>query len=316
MDQNDACGTPWGYESDFVGNCELSRTVESWQCRVSEYSVCNGFSSCLIDECRCEQDAFNCADGVGCIAMENLCNGFKDCNDGSDECMCENTVICYIDEVKFCVPEELYCKGRLLTYSKCKSRAGEANCAGIKADDHFVGQNSPMLELVNNYFLKMWDQTENLTWEEKDAYIYNNKIFLQFCVTNCDSGYEHFCAPIDIKMPGATYFDCGDQRFYVKMICDGNLDCDNGADERGCPGRYYCTDIQVTLFLAVWKNPNLLTGIPLGISVANKIPVAVGIPVTNRILVATRTTFETLLRTCVSSRPLIGFDWAQVENTL
>ena len=243
MDQNDACGTHDTYNEE---TCDTARTVESWNCRLSEYSVCNGFSSCLIDECRCEQDAFKCADGVGCIAMDNLCNGFKDCNDGSDECMCENTVTCYIDEVKFCVPEELYCKGRLLTYSKCRSTTDhKVTCSEIN-----VNETSPMEECVENYFSKMWNQIDdNLSWEMVKASIFNNKVFRKFCVKNCDSGYRHFCRSLDIKMPGGPVFVCGYRDIDLLKICDGNLDCSNGTDETDCPGRYQCTNTaKVRLF--------------------------------------------------------------------
>ena len=242
MDQNDACGTHGTYNEE---TCDTARTVESWHCRVSEFSVCNGFSSCLIDECRCEQEAFKCADGVGCIAMDNLCNGFKDCNDGSDECMCENTVTCYIDEVKFCVPEELYCKGRLLTYSKCRSTTDyEVTCSEINVDE-----TSPMEECVENYFIKMWNQIDdNMPWEKVEATVFNNQTFLKFCVKNCDSSYRHFCRSLDIKMPGGHVFACGNQGIDLLKICDGNLDCSNGTDETDCPGRYQCTNTEVRLF--------------------------------------------------------------------
>ena len=253
MDHNDACGIL--VEQDLAGpNCDIaSKRDLDWQCRVSEYEVCDGFSSCLTDECGCGKDVFICADGVGCIAKDNLCNGFKDCKDGSDECMCDNTVTCYIDEIMFCVPKDMYCKDRLRTYSKCKSRAGEVNCGGIKADIQFVPQNSPMKECINRYFIKMWDLTDDLLYEEVDSIVFNNQTFLNFCLKSCGSGYAHFCPSIDVTMAGGETFSCGNQEqwFDMNQICDGNLDCDNGADEIDCPGRYYCTDIQVWLLLGI-----------------------------------------------------------------
>ena len=244
MDQNDACGI---IHHGFAGpNCDISRIRDfDWQCRVPKHEVCNGISNCLIDECGCGEDVFICADGVGCIAKDNLCNGFKDCKDGSDECMCENTVTCYIDEIKFCVPKALYCKGRLLTYSKCKSRAGEVNCGGIKADIKWVLQTSPMMECIATYFQKMWNLTKDLSLEGRFKKVYNNEMFLNFCLFSCGSSYTQFCPSIGIIMPGRSTYNCGDKWLHVNKICDGNLDCDNGADEKDCPGRYYCTDIQV-----------------------------------------------------------------------
>ena len=250
MDHNDACGIL--VEVDFAGpNCDISRVRDlDWQCRVSELDLCNGFSICLTDECGCGEDVFVCADGVGCIAKKNLCNGFKDCIDGSDECMCENTVTCYIDEIKFCVPKDLYCKYRLLTYDKCKSRAGEVNCGGIKADIEFVPQNSQMKKCTDSYFEKMWILTKDLLYEEIYNKVFNNQTFINFCLKSCESGFTNFCRSIDVTMPGGEAFRCGDQKQWCDLnrICDGNFDCDNKADEKDCPGRYYCTDIQVWLF--------------------------------------------------------------------
>ena len=247
MDQNDACGTL--YPKPFAGPyCDIScMRGPDWQCRVTSREICDGFSSCLTDECGCGEDVFSCADGVGCIAKDNLCNGFKDCKDGSDECMCENTVTCYIDEIKFCVPKELYCKGRLQTYMKCNPRAGEVNCGAFKADFMSELQNSPMFECIDNFYVKMRDQSEAEGLPVEKAHGFDvNKEFEKFCTINCDSGYKHFCPLIDMKtLPGIQSIACDDQRFHVRLICDGNFDCDNGADEKDCPGRYYCTEKQV-----------------------------------------------------------------------
>ena len=28
--------------------------------------------------------------------------------------------------------------------------------------------------------------------------------------------------------------------YFIFQVCDGKIDCDNAADEKGCPGRYFC----------------------------------------------------------------------------
>ena len=33
----------------------------------------------------CEQYEQKCDDGIKCILVENVCNGYNDCSDGSDE---------------------------------------------------------------------------------------------------------------------------------------------------------------------------------------------------------------------------------------
>ena len=41
------------------------------------------------DEKNCDEDSLNrrfeCADGTGCVTIDKLCNGVKDCEDNSDE---------------------------------------------------------------------------------------------------------------------------------------------------------------------------------------------------------------------------------------
>ena len=118
-DSNDLCGS-----SDLLGArlfCGQGEYADTqWKCWIKKQDKCDAYSQCLTDECNCGTDVFKCADGVGCIARANLCDGYTDCLDGSDECMCGDILECYIDQKKQCVPKELYCKGKHLTYSSCK----------------------------------------------------------------------------------------------------------------------------------------------------------------------------------------------------
>ena len=202
VDLNSICGST--YTGSFTGKCGLAleEIDSSWQCRIRDIEVCDGFSNCLTDECDCGDDVFKCADGVGCITRKNLCNGFKDCGDGSDECMCEGVVTCYVEELKYCVPKDMYCQGKLLQYRECKA-CPKVDCAGIVPDQFFFGENNlnPYVLCLREYNLAMrgLNRTEGM--------IYNNQQFLTWCSKNC-GGYIHFCGSIEMEFSGPTFFLC------------------------------------------------------------------------------------------------------------
>jgi hypothetical protein len=50
--------------------------------------------------------------------------------------------------------------------------------------------------------------------------------------------------PLHLEFPSLEiFFDCNDNKFISKdLICDGKLDCQNGADEESCEPRESSTD--------------------------------------------------------------------------
>ena len=63
-------------------------------CAIPEDMKCDGFSTCLNDECGCERDRFKCADGMGCVTIQQLCDSRPDCLDLSDEIPCQDFQNC------------------------------------------------------------------------------------------------------------------------------------------------------------------------------------------------------------------------------
>ena len=130
---------------EFTGSCPVTGSVG--ECVVQQREICDGKSECLTDECGCTDIVTNrstgnmshdvhrqitarrtgvfwCADGSGCIAFANLCDGHRHCVDGSDECMCGDIVMCCPthsegagvvmcnNNNQYCVPRQHYCSKR------------------------------------------------------------------------------------------------------------------------------------------------------------------------------------------------------------
>ena len=201
VDLNNLCGST--YLASYTGKCGVALD-EPWHCRIRDIQVCNGYSNCLTDECNCGEDVFKCADGVGCITSKNLCNGFKDCRDGSDECMCEGVVTCYVGELnKFCVPKEKYCQGRLLQYSECKACPLNVDCTGIVPDRFFSGENNK-----SPFQLCRYDYNRAVNNGDLESSFSDNGQFQRWCNENCAPGFRHFCGSVEMSLPTPTFFVC------------------------------------------------------------------------------------------------------------
>ena len=161
--------------------CKLVNvTTINWQCSVPQSFLCNGVSECLTDECGCKGDAFRCVDGLGCIAMKNLCDGDKDCKDGSDECMCDNVVTCHNGLEKFCVPKDKYHSSGDLYL----------NCAGTEELNlNETGTLSTLNQLENciDYLFDTMDPVTMMTT------LVLTEDLITWCHSNCNSSCQHYC---------------------------------------------------------------------------------------------------------------------------
>ena len=220
-----------------------------WSCRLSNSSsLCNGVSECLTDECGChdsEIDVFYCADGSGCIAWSGLCDDVQDCMDGSDECFCYGHVVIPASEInsKICMSEYHFCSvDAYLLLGNMSEAMKKRHCHSVTS----IGTDPPI-------------QIHPIESCLRDAFLGFHAIFSsspmsriqEYCRDNCshisefDKEWAKFCKHVDTGYSVDYHFVCDEdyvEFYHISILCDGQVDCSNHADEIGCPlsGRFYC----------------------------------------------------------------------------
>ena len=217
-----------------------------WFCKINDNQYCDRVSNCLTDECGCtnsNMDIFFCPNRIGCVTFPQLCDGKNDCLDGADECLCEGfvEVQCPIlSSSSICLSQRVYCETikdaiSELNYS-CTFRNNESvDCSSIL--DNII---YPINRCLNATIIHLIDN--------------NNGDISSYCKTNCsdtpdfaDGKWDKFCDRIVLTYMGMfiqAEFICALENYEtcpLSKLCDGELDCSNGADEAECPGRFYCS---------------------------------------------------------------------------
>ena len=200
------------------------------QCLIAKGEVCDGFSACLNDECHCSEgkDAFNCGDKSGCISLDQVCDGLKDCTDGSDECVCKDYVNCV----------EGFGKGVCMNSDK---RICPESESGKPQDDQlkqcFPFHNNAKLSSMCNKNYKNYTSA------------------LNECIQRCPD-FKHHCHRVDWSTLCSSLLRTQRYSCYKRTtdeggleeniigldaVCNGVPNCLNGADEEDCFNRFYCS---------------------------------------------------------------------------
>ena len=215
-----------GYKLCYYGNFNVSGLPRSG-CVLSESQVCNNYSSCLTDECNCGPETFLCADGDGCISLQQVCDGRANCKDYSDECVCQDFLTCK----------------KLLSFNQ-----SQAQCY-VQPD--CLKTNYAAEKLYED--LKAWQDEYGDDMGTGPISLDPTKI--EQCIMDRTSISSH-CKRINLhhELGGTNYptYKCGNQSNSNirsvsrndgrrKMVfCDGIQHCENGIDEQNCPDTFYC----------------------------------------------------------------------------
>ena len=228
-----------------------------------EHAVCSTGvgctdSRCKWPQCMCNQGYFQCEHG-GCVHADSICDDQKNCGDGSDEAFCTHA-LCAPHQMlcadgKMCIDEHQWFDG----IDDCLDRSDELSkqqCLGFMCYDGrcipVTRQNDGVPDCTDaeDELHYIYDTAGGPTqWScNKPGYLpcpntaYRCYHASNRCIYDTDAlGNMYSCRRADHLLDCAQFlcddmFKCPSSYCVpYSQLCDGTIDCQDGADEVDCP---------------------------------------------------------------------------------